>query len=145
MLRALLILLGLLPALAWAEDTAAPLQAGLWEISTVTSHSLIGKRPKSVQRCLEEAQLQQWRSDLHRLLGDQKQQCETSQFKQEGNRASWQARCEGKIPAKGAAWLVFDDSTHYHGEATAQSLNGWPPGTFLSVFTAQRLGDCPAP
>ncbi|WP_018150023.1 DUF3617 domain-containing protein [Leeia oryzae] len=119
------------------------LKAGNWHLKNISTHFLMGKREKTKDRCFDMALTKDLSSDLNRLLGDQKQQCQTSHYLRTGDHLSWQVRCDDKAVLVGKVDVWLENDTHYHGTGTMHSEGLWPPGELKSEFSGVYLGECP--
>ena len=119
------------------------LKAGNWHLKNISTHFVMGKREKTKDRCFDDALTKDLSRDLNRLLGDQKQQCQTSNYVRTGDHLSWQVRCDDKAVLVGKVDVWLESDTRYHGTGTMHSEGLWPPGELKSEFSGAYLGECP--
>ncbi|MCB6184371.1 DUF3617 domain-containing protein [Leeia sp. TBRC 13508] len=138
----LIALILLSPMMVSAKDIV--LKAGSWHLQNISTHPLIGRKEKTKDRCFDEALVSNLAADPNRLLGDQKQQCETTQFTRKGNYLSWQVKCDEKLTLSGNVEVWLDSATSFHGKGTMKSDGIWPPGELKSEFSGVWADNCAA-
>lgn len=98
-------------------------------------------KTKIYERCLDAAYLENIESSPNLLIGDDRAQCETSDFTGDLTTGKWKTRCEGKNKLKGDANVKFAETT-YLGEANIASTWMGIDVKATFSFAGERIGDC---
>ena len=118
------------------------LREGMWEITTkmeMTGKSGGAIPQQTVQHCLTKKDVE----DPHRTTpsaGDRGSRCKMTDYKLQGNTATWKMACEGKGAMTGAGTITYSGDS-YTGSQTMAMTGG---GQAMNMnYSGRRVGDCP--
>ena len=116
-----------------------PAREGQWEITVqMEMPGMPMKLPATkVTQCLTKEDLADPGKSAPKGPKDMNSDCQTSDYKVDGNKVTWTMECKGKDAMTGSGEIVF----------AADSYDGWmkmkTAGTEMTMtYTGQRLGDC---
>jgi uncharacterized protein DUF3617 len=117
-----------------------PMRDGLWEITTqMEMPNMPMKMPPMRQtQCITKDQLKDPAQTVP--SGSQPGQpndCKVSDFKMEGNKASWKIICTGREKMTGVGEITYKGDT-YDGQMKLTMS----AGEMLMKYSAKRLGEC---
>ena len=72
-----------------------------------------------------------------RAQGRDNATCKVSDFKTDGNKVSWNVKCEGKQPVSGTGEITFSEDSY-----TGWSKMKMGEQEITTKMTGKRLGDC---
>lgn len=71
--------------------------------------------------------------------GGREPKCTTSDYKMEGNKATWAMKCEGTMPMTGTGEITYTENA-YTGLMKMDMGGG---GGMTMTYSGKRLGECP--
>jgi uncharacterized protein DUF3617 len=111
---------------------AAPMRAGLWEI---TARMPGGVPPITSRTCISAKDAEAM--GRGRAANKGAENCEPVNYRQEGNRATWSLRCNGRTPMTGTGTIEYGNDTF-----TQKMVLKSGEGTMTMESSGRRLGDC---
>ena len=123
----------------YAHAAAPNMKEGLWEITVRTEMQGMpgGMPPQTVQQCITQKELADPSRTTPGTQGDKR--CKITDYKMQGNTASWKTACEGDMTGSGT--MTYAGSS-YTG---TQNMSMKHEGKTLNMtvnFTGRHLGDC---
>lgn len=127
-------------ALSIAAFAQGPRRDGNWEIKVQMEMAGMppGMPPMTSTKCItpEEAKdPEKTVPDMGRGRGNQN--CKTTDYKMEGNKATWSLKCEGEMPMTGSGEMVYGADS-YTGSLKMETGRG----AMTMKYSGKRLGDC---
>ena len=118
------------------QAAGAPMQEGLWEISSTMSMPGMPYKipPTKVTHCYTKEDLKDSQKTIPKQEGD----CKVTDMKTSGNRVSWKMVCTGKSPSKGEGDIVYKGATAYEGSMKMETQGM----VMTSKYKARRIGVC---
>ena len=114
---------------------------GMWEITTkmeMPGRSDVAMPQQTVKHCLTKKDVE----DPKRMtpsVGEQSR-CKMTDYKLQGNTATWKMACEGQGSGSGTVTYGGDS---YSGTQTMAINAGGQPMNMKMSFSGRRLGECP--
>jgi uncharacterized protein DUF3617 len=130
----------LLPAPAHAA--AANMKEGLWEITMKMEAPGMpaGMKPHVMQQCITKKDLDDPRKTMPG--NDPKSdRCEVSNYKVQGNTATWNMACKGQDAMTGSGSVTYN-GTSYSGTNKMTMKQGGQLQTMTMHYTGKHLGEC---
>ena len=136
-----------LAATAGAHAAAGPnMKPGLWEV-TVKMEMLgmpQGMPPRTSQRCITPKDTEDpskvGPGDAGRP-GKGASDCTMSNYRMQGNTASWEMTCKGPEQMKGTGSITYEGD-RYSGVNRMSMNQGGKPTQMTMTYSGRRLGDC---
>ena len=138
--RALLVILG---GLATAADAAGPnMKEGLWEMAVKMEMAGMPGNipPQTAQRCMSAKDFE----DPRKATPDSARagnQCEVTNYRMQGNTATWNMSCKGTDPMTGTGTMTFEGE-RYTGVNRMQIKQGAQPVQMTMNYAGRYLGPC---
>lgn len=129
-------------ATAACSRMKAPYRSGLWEITSVSSNSLM-QQPISakIKRCVTERDAQN-ACGLNQLSGGRNRDCQISDMQVSGNTATWAMTCDSPhFTGQGSGKSTFTADA-YQGTFDMQASMQGTRMQMNTTFTGKRLGNC---
>ena len=131
-------------ASASAHAQAPNMREGLWEITT--QMEMAGKQgtqmPRTVvKHCMTKADV----TDPRRTTpsaGERDSKCKMTDYKMQGNTATWKMACEGKGAMIGSGTVTYSGDS-YKGTQTMSMNHGGQVMNMKMNYSGKRVGDCP--
>ena len=114
---------------------------GLWEITTkmeMPGRSDVAMPQQTVKQCLTKRDVEDPKRTTPSNAGQSR--CKMTDYKLQGNTASWKVACEGQ--GTGAGTVTYGGDT-YSGNQTMNLSAGGQPMSMKMNFSGRRVGDCP--
>ncbi len=111
---------------------ATPMRAGLWEI---TARMPGGMPPITSRTCISAKDAEAM--GRGRAANKGAENCEPVNYRQEGNRATWSLRCNGRTPMTGTGSIEYGNDSF---KQTMVLKSG--EGTMTMESSGRRVGDC---
>lgn len=133
-------------ALAVGPACAAPnMKDGMWEITTkmeMAGRSDVAMPQQTVKHCLTKKDVE----DPKRMTPSAGEQgrCKMSDYKLQGNTATWKMACEGQGAMTGTGTATYSGDS-YAGTQTMNMNAGGQAMNMKMTFAGRRVGDCPKP
>jgi hypothetical protein len=129
--------------LAPTAHAAAPnMKEGLWEITVKMEMAGMpaGMPPQAMQQCITKKDLEDPRKTVP--SGDPKdQRCQITDYKLQGNTASWNMACKGEDAMTGSGTITYS-GTSYTGINRMSMKHGGQVQNMTLHYTGKYLGDC---
>jgi hypothetical protein len=124
------------------SQVKAPYRAGLWEITSVSSNSLMAQAVTArIKRCVTERDTQN-ACGLNQLAGGRNRDCQIGSVSIRGNTATWSMHCSNPhFVASGTGQTTFSDDA-YHGKFRMSAITQGSHMEMNTTFTGKRLGNC---
>ena len=124
-----------------AHAAAPNMKDGLWEITT--KMEMAGKSggamPQQVVRqCVTKKDL----DDPRRTTPSGDSRCKMTDYKLQGNTASWKMACEGQGGMTGTGTITYSGDSYSGNQAMTMKSSGQVMNMKMS-FSGRRVGDCP--
>lgn len=126
--------------LPFPVHAAAPnMKEGLWEITVRTEMQGMpgGMPPQTVQQCITQKELADPSKTTPGTQGDKR--CKMTDYKMQGNTASWKTACEGDMTGSGT--ITYAGSS-YTGTQTVSMQHEGKSLNMTMNFTGRHLGEC---
>jgi hypothetical protein len=120
---------------------AAPMRAGLWEITArMQGEGMPSAPPQTVSTCISQKDID---SSKGGAPGSQRgmEDCAVSDYRQDGDKASWTFSCKGRGAMAGAGSIQF--GTDSFTQTTTMKTGGSNKVAISVNTTGKRVGDCP--
>jgi Protein of unknown function (DUF3617) len=128
-------------ALSIAAFAQGPRRDGNWEVKMEMQMAGMppGMPPFTSTQCItpEEAKDPDKLVPQGRGRGRGNQDCKVSDYKLEGNKATWSMKCEGEQPMTGTGEFLYSADTY---TGTIKMDTG--RGAMTMKYSGKRLGDC---
>lgn len=114
---------------------------GMWEITSkmeMPGRTDVAMPQQTVKHCLTKKDVE----DPKRMTpsaGDQNR-CKMTDYKLQGNTASWKVACEGQ--GSGAGTVTYNGDSYTGSQTMAINAGGQAMNMKMN-FTGRRVGDCP--
>ena len=138
-LRKLLLPAAVLTLAALPTFTASPQKPGNWQITMEMEGANLPMKmpPMTFTHCVTKEDVENPERAVPK--GRENANCKVSDFKTDGNKVTWNVKCEGSHPVTGHGEITFSE----------ESYTGWSKMTMgdqeiTTKMTGKRLGDCPA-
>lgn len=122
---------------------AAPpsmMQDGLWEI---TSRTEIVGRPESTPPVTSRACYTKQDVESVNAVAPKDEKCEISDYKHQGNNATWNITCTGKGNITGHGSVTFHSRSTYSGTVKLRlQQEGHAEIQMNNDYSGKRIGDC---
>lgn len=130
------------PANAACMGMKAPYRSGLWEITSVSSNSLMPQPITArVKRCITERDAQN-ACGLNQLSGGRNRDCQISDMQISEGSARWAMTCEGStFNGHGNGHSTFTADA-YQGTFDMRATMQGTPMEMNTTFSGKRLGNC---
>jgi hypothetical protein len=127
---------------AHAHSAAPDIKEGLWEITVKMEMTAMpaGVPAQIVQQCVTRRDLEDPRNMTH-AGGPHDEHCRFSDYKVQGNHATWSWACTGEAAMTGSGTLTFS-GTSYKGTNRISMQHTGPVKHMTLHYTGRRLGDC---
>jgi hypothetical protein len=123
-----------------AAADPSKMQPGLWEITSEVDMPGMPMKlpPQTMQHCYTAADLEQGKNAVPQ---SQQSNCKVTDYKIDGNTATWEMECTGPTPMHGTGTMTTD-ATSYSGSmhSVMQGPNGNTEMT--THWHAKRIGAC---
>lgn len=124
-----------------AQAAAPNMKDGLWEITT--KMEMAGKSggampQQMVRQCVTRKDLE----DPRRTTPSGDSRCKMTDYKMQGNTASWKMACEGKNGMTGSGTITYSGDS-YRGNQTMAMKHSGQVMNMKMDFSGRRVGDCP--
>ena len=124
-----------------AHAASPNMKEGLWEITT--KMEMAGKpggaMPQQIVRhCVTKKDL----DDPSRTTPKGDSRCKMTDYKLQGNTATWKMACEGKEGMTGTGTITYSGES-YSGNQTMTMKSSGQPMNMKMDFSGRRVGDCP--
>jgi hypothetical protein len=132
-----------LMAAATAYSAAAPyMKDGLWEMAVkVEMPGMPGNMPtNTVQRCMSAKDFQDPRKTTPDTSGGSTQ-CGVSNYRVQGNTATWEMACKGKEQMKGTGTMTFEGERYTGVNRMTMSQDGQSTKMTMN-YAGRYLGPC---
>lgn len=124
---------------------AAPTQMkeGLWEITVTMDMPGMPKSvpPQKVQQCITRKDLENPQS-MARAPDTPGNQCRTTDYRLQGDTATWKMSCTGENAMTGTGSMTFTE-TSYRGASRMTVTRGGKTMNMSMNYTGRYLGPCP--
>jgi len=124
-----------------AHAAAPNMRDGMWEINTkmeMAGKSDVAMPQQIVRACITKKDL----NDPRRTTPAADSRCKMTDYKLEGNTATWKLACEGQGAMTGAGAITYGGDT-YSGNQTMTMKTSGQVMTMKMNFAGRRVGDCP--
>ena len=141
-MRHLRLILIAATALPLSVHAAAPnMKEGLWETTVKMEMPGMpgGMPPQTMQRCYTKKDLED--PSKTTPSGQRDNRCKMTDYKLQGNTASWKVQCEGEGAASGTGSVTYAGNS-YTGTQTIKMSHGGKPQTMTMHYTGKHLGNC---
>ena len=122
---------------------AAPnMKEGLWEITTRMEMVGMpgGMPPQTFKQCITRKDLE----NPHKMAtpgGPKDDRCQVSDYKLQGNTATWNWTCKGGEEMRGTATMTFSGTT-YTGVSKMSMQQGGQTHNMTVHYSGKHVGDC---
>ncbi|HKU70196.1 MAG TPA: DUF3617 family protein [Burkholderiales bacterium] len=141
------VALSFLAAALAAAVTSGPASAagpnmkeGMWEITTkmeMPGRKDVAMPQQTVKHCLTKKDVE---DPKQKVLGSGDQsRCKMTDYKLQGNTASWKVACEGQ--GSGAGTVTYNGDSYTGSQTMAINAGGQPMNMKMN-FAGRRVGDC---
>jgi hypothetical protein len=140
MMRLVTIAIAAAVLLPFHAHAAVPnMKEGLWEITVRTEMQGMpgGMPPQTVQQCITQKELTDPSKTTPGTQGDKR--CKMTDYKMQGNTASWKTACEGDMIGSGT--ITYAGSS-YSGTQTVSMKHDGKTLNMTTNFTGRHLGAC---
>lgn len=122
-----------------AHAAAPNMKEGLWEITVRTEmQGMPGAMPpQTVQQCITQKELADPSKTTPGTQGDKR--CKITDYKMQGNTASWKTACEGELTGSGT--MTYAGNSYTGMQAMSMKHEGKTLNMTVN-FTGRHLGDC---
>lgn len=130
--------------LAGAAYAAAPqMKEGLWEITVTMDMPGMPKNvpPQKVQQCITRKDLENPQS-MARSPDAAGNPCETTDYRLQGNTATWKMSCRGENAMTGTGSMTFTE-TSYRGTSRMTVTRGGETMNMTMSYAGRYIGPCP--
>lgn len=131
------------PATLFAADNSLPnMQEGLWEITTKFEISGMSKNlpAHTVQHCVTKKDIEQGHGNIHQPDSRNKN-CQVTDYKVRGNKASWRLVCTGTNPMTGNGSVTYNGDSFAGGTRMKMGSKGRET-EMTQTFSGKRIGEC---
>ena len=124
--------IGALPTFA-----ATPQKPGNWQITMQMEGENLPMKmpPMTFTHCVTKEDTENPERAVPK--GRENANCKISDFKTDGNKVSWNVKCEGKQPVSGTGEITFSEDSY-----TGWSKMKMGEQEITTKMTGKRLGDC---
>ncbi len=130
----------LAPMLSVAHAQAPNMKEGLWEMtSKMEMPGMPAMPPQTMQRCITKADLADPSKTTPGAQGDK--QCKVSDYKLQGNTATWKMACAGESAMTGSGTITYAGNSYTGTQTMSMKVDGKPHNMAVN-FSARHLGDC---
>jgi|SRR5215831_6969142 len=124
-----------------AQDAlaAAPnMKPGMWEITAKMEMPSMpgGMAPQVVKQCLTQKD-----TENPQKVAQGGQNCQISNYRQNGDTVSWDMACQGTEEMTGSGTITFAGET-YTGTTRMSMKAGGQTHTMTMLYSGKRVGDC---
>lgn len=130
--------------LAGTAHAAAPqMKEGLWEITATMDLPGMPKNvpPQKVQQCITRKDLEN-PQNMARGPETPGSRCETTDYRLQGNTATWKVSCKGENAMTGTGSMTFTE-TSYNGTSRMTVTRGGETMNLTMSYTGRYIGPCP--
>ena len=126
-----------------AQAASPNIKEGLWEITMKMDMPGMpaGMKPQVVQQCITKKDIDDPRKTAPGGKDPANSRCEVSDYKMQGNTASWNMACKGENPMTGSGSMTYS-GTSYSGTNKMTMTRGGKPQTMTMHYSGKHLGDC---
>ena len=123
---------------------AAPnMKEGMWEITTrmeMTGGPGVSMPEQTVRHCMTKKDVEDPRRTTPNAGRDNR--CKMTDYKMDGNTASWKMACEGPNATTGSGTITYKGDS-YSGHQTMNMSQGGQVMNMKMNYSGRRVGDCP--
>jgi len=127
--------------LSIAHAQAPNMKEGLWEITTKMEMPGMpaGMPPQTIKQCVTKKDME----NPQRMLpsGPKDDRCKVSDYKMQGNTATWSWACTGGDEMRGTGTMTFSGNS-YTGTQKMSMKQGGQSHNMSMQISARHLGDC---
>lgn len=116
----------------------------MWEITTkmeMTGKSDAVTPQQTVRQCLTKRDVEDPRRTTP-SAGDHGSRCKMTDYKLQGNTATWKMACEGQGAMTGTGTVTYSGDS-YSGSQTMAMKGGGQTMNMKMNYSGRRVGDCP--
>jgi len=124
-----------------AHAATLNMKDGLWEITTkmeMTGKSDVAMPQQIVRQCITKKDL----NDPRRTTPSADSRCKMTDYKLQGNTATWKMACEGEGGKTGTGTVIYSGDS-YRGNQTMTMKRSSQVMNMKMDFSGRRVGDCP--
>ena len=124
-----------------AHAATLNMKDGLWEITTkmeMTGKSDVAMPQQIVRQCITKKDL----NDPRRTTPSADSRCKMTDYKLQGNTATWKMACEGQGGMTGTGSVNYSGDS-YRGNQTMAMKRSSQVMNMKMDFSGRRVGDCP--
>ena len=126
---------------AAAQGATPNMKEGLWEITTKMEMPGMpaGMPPQTIKQCITKKDL----DNPQRMAptGQKDDRCQSSDYKLQGNTASWTWTCKGDDEMRGSGTMTFSGNS-YTGTTKISMKQGGQMHNMTMQYTGRHLGEC---
>ena len=129
--------------LSGGAHAAAPnMKEGLWETTVKMEMAGMpgGMPPQTVRRCYTKKDLED-PAKTAPSSGQRDNRCKMTDYKLQGNTASWKVVCEGEGAATGTGTVTYAGNS-YSGNQTITMKRGNQAQNMTMQYSGKHLGEC---
>ena len=125
-----------------AQAAAPNMKEGLWETTVKMEMAGMpgGMPPQTVQRCYTKKDLED-PAKTAPSGGQRDNRCKMTDYKLQGNTASWKVVCEGEGASTGTGTVTYAGNS-YSGNQTMSMKHGGQTQNMTMQYSGKHLGDC---
>jgi len=137
----LLALCAAFAAAAYAQAAAPNMKEGMWEVTSRMEMAGLpgGMPPQTMRQCVTKKDLEN--PQKMAPTGQQDDRCQVSDYKLQGNTATWTWTCKGGDDMRGSGTMTFA-GTSYTGTTKVSMKQGGQTHNMSMHFTGKHVGDC---
>ena len=127
-----------------AHAATPNMKDGMWEITTkmeMTGKSDVAMPQQTVRHCLTKSDVEDPRRTTPGAA-DQGSRCKMTDYKLQGNTATWNMACEGEGAMTGTGTVTYSGDS-YSGNQTMTMKHGGQAMNMKMNYSGRRVGDCP--
>lgn len=120
---------------------ATNMRDGMWEITTkmeMTGRSDVAMPQQTARHCLTKKDVE----DPRRTTPSADSRCKMTDYKLQGNTATWKMACQGKGAMTGSGTVTYNGDS-YSGNQTMAMKQGSEVMNMKMSYSGRRVGDCP--
>jgi hypothetical protein len=127
-----------------AHAAAPNMREGMWEITTkmeMTGKSGVEMPQQMVRHCLTRKDVEDPRRTTPSAAG-QGSRCKMTDYKLQGNTATWKMACEGEGAMTGTGTVTYSGDSYSGNQTMAMKRSGQVMNMKMD-YSGRRVGDCP--
>lgn len=127
-----------------AHAASPNMRDGLWEVTTkmeMTGKSGVAMPQQTVRNCLTKKDVENPRGSAPGTAGKDNR-CKMTDYKLQGNTATWKMACEGKGAMTGSGSITYNGDSYTGSQTMAMSQGGQAMNMKMN-YSGRRIGDCP--